>query len=185
MSTRAPRRDAVRNRAHLIAVATQAFREQGLQVGVDEIARRAQVGIATLYRHFPTKGDLVVAVATELLRETERVRDEVLAEAADGDELSRFLHASLEQLQLNRGFVEALAQHPPDPEIRQRMRARMVELLSPLVERAHATGELHASLDAQDLVIAFRMLGAGSTPDVGRPPERYLALLLAGLRAGA
>jgi AcrR family transcriptional regulator len=182
---RAPRRDAVRNRAHLIAVATQAFREQGLGVGVDEIARRAEVGIATLYRHFPTKGDLVIAVSAELLHETERARDEALAQAPAGAELSRFLHAALGQLQLNRGFVEALAQHPPDPQIRQRVRARMIELLAPLVERAHASGELHPSLDAQDLVIAFRMLGAGSTPDVGRPPERYLALLLAGLRAGA
>lgn len=61
----------------------------------------------------------------------------------------------------------------------------MLELLEPLVEHAHATGELHPSLDAVDLVIANRMLGAAATPDAPRPPERYLALLLAGLRAGA
>lgn len=182
---RAPRRDALRNRAHLIEVATAAFREQGLQVGVDEIARRSDVGIATLYRHFPTKGDLVVAVCSELLDHVAGARDDALGSAPEDEVLSAFLRVALGQLQLNRGLVEALAQNPPDPEIRLQMRGAMLTLLEPLVERAHASGELHPALDAEDLVIALRMLGAASTPDVSRPPERYLGLLLAGLRAGA
>jgi AcrR family transcriptional regulator len=181
---RAPRRDALRNRAHLIATAADAFREQGLQVGVDEIARRAGVGIATLYRHFPAKGDLVVAVSAELLDQLVEARDAVLAEDDDALALESFLRAALAQLIANRGLVEALAQHPPDVEIRDRMRERMLTVLEPLVERAHRAGTLHDSLDAEDLLIAIRMIGAASAPGTPREPERYLRLLLAGLREG-
>ncbi len=181
---KAPRRDAQRNRAHLIAVATEAFREQGLTIGVDEIARRAGVGIATLYRHFPAKDDLVVAVFAELLESFVPERDAILASPPAETVLARFLQVALASQQANRGLVEALA-HQPDDEVRLRLRARMTELLEPLVARAHASGELHPSLDAEDLVIANRMLGAAASPDVPRAPERYLALLLAGLRAGA
>lgn len=182
---RAPRRDALRNRAHLIEVAAAAFREEGLQVGVDEIARRARVGIATLYRHFPAKGDLVVAVSAELLDRLRAQRDAVLAVGDDTRALESFLRAALAQLQENRGLVEALAQHPPSSEIRERMREQMLVVLEPVVERAHAAGALHPDLDGEDLLIAIRMLGAASAPGTPREPERYLRLLLAGLREGA
>lgn len=181
---RAPRRDALRNRALLIETAAAAFREEGLQVGVDEIARRARVGIATLYRHFPTKGDLVVAVSSELLDELRAARDAALAAGDDAAALERFLRDALAQLQANRGMVEALAQHPPSPQIRERMREEMLEVVEPVVEQAHAAGTLAAGLDAEDLLIAIRMIGAASAPGTPREPERYLRLLLAGLRAG-
>lgn len=180
---RTPRRDAQRNRAHLIAVATAAFQEQGLTIGVDEIARRAGVGIATLYRHFPAKDDLVLAVFAELLESFVPARDAILASPPADTALARFLQVALASQEANRGLVEALA-HQPDDQVRLRLRARMSELLEPLVAHAHATGELHPSLDAEDLVIANRMLGAAASPDVPRAPERYLTLLLAGLRAG-
>ncbi|MBB4663757.1 TetR/AcrR family transcriptional regulator [Conexibacter arvalis] len=182
---RAPRRDALRNRALLIETAAAAFRDEGLQVGVDEIARRARVGIATLYRHFPTKGDLVVAVSSGLLDQLGEARDAALAAGDDALVLERFLRAALAQLQQNRGLVEALAQHPPSPEIRERMRERMLEIVAPVVARAHAAGTLERTLDAEDLLIAIRMLGAASAPGTRREPERYLRLLLAGLREGA
>jgi len=181
---RAPRRDALRNRALLIETAAAAFREEGLQVGVDEIARRARVGIATLYRHFPAKGDLVVAVSAGLLEELRAARDEALAAGDDAAVLERFLRAALAQLQANRGLVEALAQHPPSPQIRERMREAMLEVIEPVVAQAHAAGTLAAALDAEDLLIAIRMIGAASAPGTRREPERYLRLLLAGLREG-
>lgn len=181
---RAPRRDALRNRAHLIEVAAAAFREEGLQVGVDEIARRARVGIATLYRHFPAKGDLVVAVSAELLGRLGDERDAALAAGDDARALETFLRAALAQLQENRGLVEALAQHPPSIEIREQMREQMLAMLEPIVARAHEAGALHPDLDGEDLLIAIRMLGAASAPGTPREPERYLRLLLAGLREG-
>jgi len=178
---RAPRRDAQRNRALLIETAARAFKRDGLEVGVDELARRAGVGVATLYRHFPTKGALVLAVADELLDELARRRDAILAEGPPGGELARFLRAALAHLRANRGFVEALQRHPPDPEIRRRMRRRLLRLLEPLAQRARETGELAAGYDAEDLRIALRMVGAASKPDGARDPERYLALVLRGL----
>jgi AcrR family transcriptional regulator len=182
--SRAPRRDALRNRALLIETAAAAFREEGLQVGVDEIARRANVGIATLYRHFPTKGDLVVAVSSELLDELRAARDAARDAGDDAAALERFLRDALAQLQANRGMVEALAQHPPSPQIRERMREEMLEVVEPVVEQAHAAGTLARGLDAEDLLIAIRMIGAASAPGTPREPERYLRLLLAGLREG-
>lgn len=179
--SRAPRRDAVRNRALLIETAARAFKRDGLEVGVDEIARRAGVGIATLYRHFPTKGDLVLAVAAQRLDELARTRDAILAQGPAGRELERFLRAALAQLRANRGFVEALQRHPPDPRVRRRLRSRMLALLEPLADRAHATGELAAAFDAEDLRIALRMLGSATKPDGARDPERYLGIVLRGL----
>lgn len=193
-AARAPRRDALRNRAHLIDVAARAFREEGLEVGVDEIARRARVGIATLYRHFPTKGDLVIAVTSGFLDQLAQARDEALARAdaalaahasATAADVPRpledFLRSALRRLRENRGLVEALAQHPPDPEILRRMREQTLALLEPVAARAHATGELREGFDAEDLLVALRMLGAASRASVDRDVERYLHVVLRGL----
>jgi AcrR family transcriptional regulator len=179
--SRAPRRDALRNRAHLIETAARAFRDEGLEVGVDEIARRARVGIATLYRHFPTKGDLVIAVSSGLVERLGEARDRALDDR-EPRPLERFLRAAVGQLQDNRGLVEALAQHPPDPAIRQRMREQTLALLEPLVVRGHATGELRDDFDAEDLLVSLRMLGAAARAGVERDVDRYLQLMLRGLR---
>ena len=76
------RSDARRNRARLIEVAATAFRDEGLDIGVDELARRAEVGIATLYRHFPAKTDLIVAVMDRVFADLSRAADEALARPA-------------------------------------------------------------------------------------------------------
>jgi len=175
---RPPRRDAVRNRALLVAAAADAFREEGLDVGVDAIARRAGVGVATLYRHFPAKGDLVLAVTEALVDAfAEAVRDAL----ADGDRgaLEAALRHSLAQQRENRGFFDALAQRPRDPRLRERLAARVMPVLEDLAASAHRSGELRADLGAADLLVVLRMLGAAgaASPD----PERYVTLLLRGV----
>lgn len=183
-TARAPRRDAVRNRALLIATAAHAFRTEGLEVGVDQIARRAQVGVATLYRHFPTKSALVLAVLTERLEELAGERDEIIASAPADRALERFLLAAMRRFDEHRGLVDALARQPPAPELRERLRAQLVALLEPLVAHGRASGELRADVDAEDLRVVLRMLAA-ATRSEARAPERYLRLLLRGLRPGA
>jgi AcrR family transcriptional regulator len=74
---RPPRSDAVRNRAAVIAAARKVMSKKGLDAGIDEIARAAKVGVGTVYRHFPTKDDLIVGVI--------RARFERLAERAEAE----------------------------------------------------------------------------------------------------
>jgi AcrR family transcriptional regulator len=180
--TRAPRRDGVRNRAVLVAVASEAFRHEGLDVGVDEIARRAGVGVATLYRHFPAKTDLVAVVAANLIEQLRAHCDAALDAGDPATALRRFLASSFVVVGENRGFTEALAQHPPDPAIREHLRREAVLLLEPLAARAREHGELDDAYGAEDLLVVLRMLSVTADPTLTDTPLRYLDVLLAGLR---
>src|SRR3954447_2899359 len=120
---RAIRSDARRNRARLTEVAAAAFRDEGLDVGVDELARRAGVGVATLYRHFPAKPDLILAVTDGVLDELER------AAAAPGQTVAGFLDAALRVHCRNRGFLEALARHDLLAGVRDALAARTLGIL--------------------------------------------------------
>jgi AcrR family transcriptional regulator len=179
------RRDAVRNRARLARAATAAFREDGLDVAVDAIAKRAGVGVATLYRHFPTKLDLVVAVTEAVCEDLEDAAQTALR-GADSDVLRAFLTAAMEQQHENRGFLEAITQHALPAEQRELLAERVVAMIAPVVEAAHRAGTLAAHLTAEDLLVAMRMLGAAAAGTVRpRPPETALQVVLGGLAAPA
>lgn len=173
------RSDARRNRERLIEVAATAFRDEGLDIGVDELARRAEVGIATLYRHFPAKTDLIVAVMDRVFADLSRAADEALAGPPELA-LSAFLNATLLVQCQNRGFLEAFAQHDLPADVRSGFTARALTLLEPIVTAGHRSGALRPELDASDLLVIVRMLGV-----VAAQPRRdpYVATLLRGLRA--
>lgn len=174
------RRDAVRNRARLARAAAAAFREDGLDVAVDAIAQRAGVGVATLYRHFPTKLDLIVAVTEAVLEDLDDAARAALH--ADDDVLRTFLAAAMEQQHENRGFLEAITQHALPDDAREELADRVVAMLAPIVDAAHAAGTLARHLDAEDLLVAMRMLGgAASTTVRPRPPATALGVVLGGL----
>src|SRR3954470_2111100 len=107
---RAIRSDARRNRARLTEVAAAAFRDEGLDVGVDEIARRAGVGVATLYRHFPAKTNLILAVMEAALDDFEAAAAKALRVAPE-ETVAAFLRATLGLHCRNRGFLEAFAHY--------------------------------------------------------------------------
>jgi len=109
MAVRPQRRDAARNRARLIAVAADAFREDGLGVSVNAIADAAGVNIATLYRHFPAKDDLVSAVLEELLTPLVAARDSALER--DGS-LATFLHEAARMQAAYQGLIDAQLYQP-------------------------------------------------------------------------
>jgi AcrR family transcriptional regulator len=187
MSTlRAPlstRRDAVRNRAALTRAAHDAFREEGFDVAVDAIARRAGVGVATLYRHFPTKQDLVDAVIEAVLRDLEAAAQQAVMIRDRSLVLRAFLTAALTQQRENRGFMEAITQHAL-PEARLQLLAqRVLAIVAPVVDAAHAAGTLARELGAEDVLAAMRMLGAAGSAIRPTPPERHLAVVLGGLAA--
>jgi AcrR family transcriptional regulator len=179
---RSMRSDARRNRARLIEVAAAAFRDEGLDIGVDELARRTGVGVATLYRHFPAKTDLILAVTDTVFDELAAAADEALTAGPPEQALERFLAATVVVQCQNRGFLQALAQHDLPTEVRDAMSRRALTILEPVVAAGHATGTFRADFDATDLLVVVRMLGAISTRPERRPADAYVATLLRGLR---
>ena len=170
-----PRADAVRNRARLIEAAANAFREDGLGASVNAIASDAGVNVATLYRHFPAKDDLLDAVLGSLLDPLSEAVERALA-APRGKQLAYFLHDALRLQDAHRGLAESLA-----TEVRMRLREPALAIVQPLVREAHASGELREDFDAEDVLLAMRMVA--STTVSGRP-ERYAEIVLRGMASG-
>jgi AcrR family transcriptional regulator len=179
------RRDAVRNRAALVRAAKAAFRQDGLDVAVDAIARRAGVGVATLYRHFPAKQDLVDAVTEAVLDDLAGAADAALALPDGAAVLPAFLAAALEQQQENRGFMEAISQHALPEAALAELAERVLAMLAPIVDAAHAAATLAPTLGAEDVLAAMRMLGAAGSTVRPQTPDRHLAVVLGGLAAPA
>src|SRR5439155_25346695 len=182
------RRDARRNRERLVASARELFATSGLDVSVEDITHHAGLGIGTLYRHFPTKEDLVDAVLEDAFAELVELAEQAAAAEDAWDGLTGFLEQALARHAANRGLKDVLATAERGRERADAMRARIRPLLRRLIERAHEQGDLRPDFTAEDLPLVFwtahRVIEttASIAPDVWR---RYLGLLLDGLRAEA
>ncbi|RKQ86095.1 TetR family transcriptional regulator [Solirubrobacter pauli] len=176
------RRDAARNRERLLDAAAAAFKEEGLGASVNVIAVDAGVNVATLYRHFPTKDDLVAAVLDTILAPVEAARDAALA--SDAPALATFVHAAVREQRAHHGLVDALARDPASAPALSRLREPAIAIVAPIVERAHADGELRPDFGAEDVLLALRMIGAVATrPGVPEAvAERHIGVVLRGLR---
>ena len=181
---RSPRRDAVRNRSALVEAAALAFSEQGLGASVNTIARDAGVNVATLYRHFPTKDDLIVAVLESLLEPLAVAADNALASEDAGEALALFVREAVRLWTDQRGLADALGDHPSAVEVRRQLRAPAIAIVEPLVERAHSDGALRLDFGAIDVLIALRMLAVVAyAPEPGPAGlDRFVDLVLRGLR---
>src|SRR4051794_14326066 len=104
------RADAARNRTRVLDAARTAFAEAGLDVGVEEIARRAGVGKGTLYRRFPTKEALVRAIFEDILDELEQVSCDTDGEQDPRAAFGRFLSEAARMQASNQGFYDVVAQ---------------------------------------------------------------------------
>jgi AcrR family transcriptional regulator len=171
---RAPRKDAARNRSRLIEAAARAFREEG-----------AGVNVATLYRHFPTKDHLIVAVLETVLEPLVTARDRALRAQERGDALATFVHEAVRLQAEHRGLADALEHYPSAAELRAQLRGPAIEIVTPLVKRARSTGELRPDVDALDLLVVLQMLaGVAAAPELSADRvRRYVDLVLQGLRA--
>jgi len=182
------RRDAQRNRDRLVAGAGELFAADGLDVPVEEITRRAGVGMGTLYRHFPTKEDLVDAVLEDALESyVELARQALVADDA-WQGFVGFLEHGLELHASNRGLMDVISTSARGRARAQATRERVRPLLRQLVARAQAEGRLRPDFSAEDLPVVFRALGRVIEATGEGAPElwrRYLALVVDGLRAGA
>jgi AcrR family transcriptional regulator len=184
------RADAARNRARILDAARAAFAEAGLDVGVEEIARRAGVGKGTLYRRFPTKEALVRAIFDDLLEDFGALVARADAVADAGAAFAGFLSEAAQMQASNQGFFDVVAQRLGAAALTPEHRVRFLAVIARPLRRAQQTGAVRADLCPEDVQIMLRMLGATTRPAPdGRPMDahwpRYLALLLDAVRPGA
>ncbi|MCF3963773.1 TetR/AcrR family transcriptional regulator [Streptomyces fuscigenes] len=174
------RADAERNREAIIRAAGTVFAEQGGGVDVREIARRSGVGMGTLYRHFPTKGDLLTTVLEQEFISWITAAEEASAAIADPwQALTVFFEQSLAHLARNRALVEGCADVTgPFPQCAR----RRIDVMNSLRLRCQEAGLLRPDVTTDDLVLLSMSLSqavqaAGSTA----PWRRLLQISLDGL----
>jgi AcrR family transcriptional regulator len=179
------RADAQDNRDRVLEAARSLFSERGLDVPMREIARRAEVGPATLYRRFPTKQNLIDDAFADELRSCRRI---VENGCADPDPWRGFCSV-IERLGAlnarNRGFVDAFMSAAPEAAMFSRHRAALLRLLAELAERAQQSGGLRRDFVIDDLVLilqAGRGLSATSFFTQEAAARRFAALAIDALR---
>ncbi|WP_262401599.1 TetR/AcrR family transcriptional regulator [Actinomadura sp. CNU-125] len=148
------RSDAGDNRIRILAAARVAFAREGFDVPVREIARRAQVSAATVYRRFPTKEALFVEAFSEQLAMCSEIVEEGLAEDDPWRGFALVIEKVMEAHALDRGFRAFVAQLPPTAEFTAD-RARALRGLLELVRRAKKAGRLRADFVPEDIVLAM------------------------------
>jgi AcrR family transcriptional regulator len=149
---------------------------------LDDVARAAGVGPGTLYRHFPTRDELVLAVIDDGLAEMQALGDELLKDLDAAHALRRWLGAYIEQLSVFQGLAATLM-NPPACDERHTCR-RALAAGTALIDAAASAGVIRADVDADDVLdMAAAIAWIGEQPSRGaRHRKRLLELLVAGLR---
>ncbi|MER7762670.1 TetR/AcrR family transcriptional regulator [Streptomyces sp. NPDC097619] len=184
-----PRADALRNRERIVVAAREMFVECGADVALDEIARRAGLGNATLYRHFPDRATLARHVVLYVMdRVTAQAETAMVEESDPFEALCRFVHAAADERigalcpMLSGNFDH---EHPELLAARHDLEAAVEEL----VRRGQEGGVVRPDIAVGDLMVALsqlsRPLPGTSCPSLDRFTHRHLQLFLDGLRAPA
>jgi AcrR family transcriptional regulator len=184
-----PRRaDARRNYGQLVEQARMAFAASGVDASLDEIARRAGVASGTLYRHFPTRLDLIEAVLAEQIAELISLGRELLTADDELGALSTWLRAAVVHALTYRGLAAAVMNSALDRDNRlvSTWHAEMFAVGAALLARGRQSGVVAADADDADVL---KMVGAiawaaQDTADSSAQADRLLALLMNGLRHG-
>jgi len=183
---RAPRRqraDAQRNLGALLTAAKAVFATSGVDAPAKEIADLAGVGVGTLYRHFPRRSDLVVAVLEHGIDACADAAGELAATHEPGAALAHWLRRYTEFLGTKRGLAGAL--HSGDPAfgaLPGYFYQRLEPALGALLDAAAAAGEIRAGVSARDLLTAVALLCIPVPGTAEGYSQRMVALLIDGLR---
>jgi AcrR family transcriptional regulator len=180
------RADAARNRERIVAAAVEVFAERGLEASTAEIAARAGVGEATLFRRFPTKDDLITAIVAVMLEDAATVATACLEEEDPWRGVELFLYEMAERASADHVISDSTKERCMASPALAVERGRVLDLTVQLVRRAQAAGVLREDIAGQDLM--FLMGAVASISDVpfqGLRPDlwkRYLGVVLDGLR---
>ena len=150
------RRDAIRNRALLLAAGRDVLVEQGPDASLEEIARRAGVGIGTLYRHFPTREALFEAVYRREVEQLVELAEQLKSDGAPVEALRRWLRSNVELVATKKGMLAALALAVHgSSELYAYAFDRLTKAVGALLDRAVAAGEIRADVGPEDLLRAL------------------------------
>ena len=177
------RADAARNRARLVHAAREAFAEteDGSTVSMEAVAKRAGVGIGTLYRHFPTRVELLEAVYRERVDELREQADTLVAEKDPWDALAAWLELFVASAASKRAiFAELVAAVGRDSELLTHSRAVLNEIVTELVTSAQQAGQARADVTAADVLSLVS--GCSMLQLAPGQAERVLRVVLDGLR---
>lgn len=180
------RRDAELNRRRILASAREVFGQRGLEATLDDIAHHAGLGVGTVYRRFPSKEHLVEAMFAERMEEIGNLAVEALKAEDPWQAFVDFTWKAAEMHSADRGLREIMLSNKFGHEHVAEEKARMVPLITQLVERAQEAGGLRADFAPSDMALVHMMVGSvveftcAVDPDLWR---RSLGMLLDGLRA--
>jgi AcrR family transcriptional regulator len=182
--TRKPRADGTRNRQLLIDAAKAGFAEAGMNVSLEEIARRAGVGIGTLYRHFPSREAVVEAVYRREVEQLAGAVPQLLENWAPGEALHKWMHLFIDYIATKRLIAPSLASLSGRSSALYATSTELITgAMSTLVKRAVASGDVRKDIAPSDLLRA--MVGVSyQNPDAGweASARRVIDLLMDGLR---
>lgn len=182
------RADARRNRERILTAAVEVFIERGVDVPMDDVARRAGVGVGTLYRRFPDRARLVREVAVAMFEDADRIAATALREESSG--WAAMVRLVLECAEPRIGALSAslrpwLSGHRATDHELTALAAQWTAQVETVVERAQDEGSMRQDVSALDLLTLVSLLTC-HRPDLvangGKAARRYLEILLDGLR---
>jgi AcrR family transcriptional regulator len=176
------RADAARNRQKLIETAGEAFSESGTDVSLEAIAKRAGVGIGTLYRHFPTRDALVEAVYRNEVAQVSAAAGELLEEHPADVALSEWMKRFAAYMSAKRGMADALQTlMASNSDLFAESRAQLVAAMNQLIDAGKDAGTIRPDANADDVLRAMSVCKTIDDPDQA---VRVLGLIVDGLRYG-
>jgi AcrR family transcriptional regulator len=180
------RADGQRNLSSILRAAVQVFATSGVDAPVREIAEAAGVGLGTVYRHFPERSDMIVAVMQSQIDACADAAVDLAGKYAPGDALARWLQRYVDFIGTKRGLATALHfGNPAYTAVPQYFSKRLQPALKTLLDAAVRARAIRPGIDANDLLRAVAMLCHGPHDEEPGYARRMVALLVDGLRYGA
>jgi AcrR family transcriptional regulator len=183
-SVRRPRSDAQRNRERILDVAKEAFTRSGADASLDEIAKEAGVGPGTLYRHFPSRAELLEAVYRTEMEKLAAAEQKLAEELPPIDALRAWLLLFVDYIATKQLIAPALNALVGDPKkVFEASHARIWEAIRALVKRAIKSGDMRKDFDPIDLLRALiGVANVATSPDWQQSARRLVDILITGSR---
>ena len=187
LAPRPLRADARRNRERVVAAAEVVFAEQGREAQMDDVARRAGVGVGTVYRHFPTKEALIEALAVDRFEKILAAGKEALLNPDPWEAFSGAIWAGAALTASDRSFTEIVGEISGPMPLPEALEREMRETYTELMHRAQAAGALRADLVMDDIPMFMCGIGLGARKTHGCPDawKRHISIVIDGLRASS
>jgi AcrR family transcriptional regulator len=175
------RADAVRNRKRVLDAARECMARRGLDVQMEEIAKKAGVGVGTVYRHFPTKDELIEALAGDRFVRLAELADEALEQPDPWQAFVDFMRASA-LIQVDDKALSEVLVSRADTMRRAAESVNMLDRVALVIDRAKEAGVVRSDARPEDVPMVMCAL-AGACNHPMSDPHRYISLIIDGMRA--